>query len=487
MRRRWNSGEWNSSFNEKEFFRHPDAEKLSHRSMKSIRKFRHKRMTELKVDEAENQFKKKWTAVELETLHDAIDKYRYKIKLIIKDNTYDSGLDEKSVKQIGKRLRKLALEALQNRNGDENSPRGGKSGVNITPANVNIEECKNSIKAVISSKVFVDKVTKDIVTCFFHEDSCDIHLNHADLLGAIWSWTGIKVEHRVKVAELLSMMGSLRPQSSERKSKWVVIRRQLLQELGLDEAMVNRLQTVGLRFCGSADQALPRLRGALPSDKRTFKALDELSELANLLRIWRIDKNVYIDALMAPNESYHRDLFFQVYLRKENSSGSLSEGVLLAVGGRYDNLLHQLRSSDYKGNPPTGMGTSLALETIIQNCPVDFKPSRNEASISILVCSRGGGGLLVERMELVAELWQENFKAEFVPVPDPSLTEQYEYANEHDIKCLVIITDASFSLADTVKVRHLELKKEKNVERENLVKFLSDAMATQFRNPYIWI
>ncbi|CAJ2679073.1 unnamed protein product [Trifolium pratense] len=333
----------------------------------------------------------------------------------------------------------------------------------------------------------VIKVTKDIVTCFFHEDSCDIHLNHADLLGAIWSWTGIKVEHRVKVAELLSMMGSLRPQSSERKSKWVVIRRQLLQELGLDEAMVNRLQTVGLRFCGSADQALPRLRGALPSDKRTFKALDELSELANLLRIWRIDKNVYIDALMAPNESYHRDLFFQVYLRKENSSVSLSEGVLLAVGGRYDNLLHQLRSSDYKGNPPTGMGTSLALETIIQNCPVDFKPSRNEASTSILVCSRGGGGLLVERMELVAELWQENFKAEFVPVPDPSLTEQYEYANEHDIKCLVIITDASFSLADSVKVRHLELKKEKNVERDNLVKFLSDAMATQFRNPYIWI
>jgi hypothetical protein len=46
-------------------------------------------------------------------------------------------------------------------------------------------------------------------------------------------------------------------------------------------------------------------------------------------------------------------------------------------------------------------------------------------------------------------------QAEFVPVPDPSLTEQYEYANEHDIKCLVIITDASFSLADTVKVRYV--------------------------------
>lgn len=43
-------------------------------------------------------------------------------------------------------------------------------------------------------------------------------------------------------------------------------------------------------------------------------------------------------------------------------------------------------------------------------------------------------------------------QAEFVPNPDPSLTEQYEYANEHDIKCLVIITDTGMVHKDTVKV-----------------------------------
>lgn len=43
-------------------------------------------------------------------------------------------------------------------------------------------------------------------------------------------------------------------------------------------------------------------------------------------------------------------------------------------------------------------------------------------------------------------------QAEFVPTPDPSLTEQYEYANEHGIKCLVIITDTDFSLTGSVKV-----------------------------------
>lgn len=39
----------------------------------------------------------------------------------------------------------------------------------------------------------------------------------------------------------------------------------LWQELNLPQAVVNRLQTVGLRFCGPADQALARLRGALPT------------------------------------------------------------------------------------------------------------------------------------------------------------------------------------------------------------------------------
>jgi translation initiation factor 2-alpha kinase 4 len=73
------------------------------------------------------------------------------------------------------------------------------------------------------------QVIVDITTHIFHRGSCDIHLNHGDLLDAIWSWAGIKAEHRRKVAELLSMMGSLRPQSSERKLKWVFIRRQLLQ------------------------------------------------------------------------------------------------------------------------------------------------------------------------------------------------------------------------------------------------------------------
>lgn len=37
----------------------------------------------------------------------------------------------------------------------------------------------------------------------------------------------------------------------------------LIQDLNLSETVVDRLQIADLRFCGSADQAIARLRGAL--------------------------------------------------------------------------------------------------------------------------------------------------------------------------------------------------------------------------------
>lgn len=43
-------------------------------------------------------------------------------------------------------------------------------------------------------------------------------------------------------------------------------------------------------------------------------------------------------------------------------------------------------------------------------------------------------------------------QAEFLPQKDPSFKEQYEYASENDIKCLVIIIEAGLSQGSLVKV-----------------------------------
>ena len=71
----------------------------------------------------------------------------------------------------------------------------------------------------------------------------------------------------------------------------------------------------------------------------------------------------------------------------------------------------------------------------------------------VLVCSRGGGGMLAERMELLRELWEADVAAEMLPQAAPSLTEQYEYAHARGIPWLAIINGASFAGGQTCLAR----------------------------------
>jgi hypothetical protein len=66
----------------------------------------------------------------------------------------------------------------------------------------------------------------------------------------------------------------------------------------------------------------------------------------------------------------------QVFLTKENSSGTSNDGVLLAVGGRYDWLVQEVCDREHKMNLPGAVGVSLALETIFQHLPMDLRPIR---------------------------------------------------------------------------------------------------------------
>ncbi|KAK3142214.1 hypothetical protein QOZ80_4BG0343710 [Eleusine coracana subsp. coracana] len=335
------------------------------------------------------------------------------------------------------------------------------------------------------------KVVLDLGSRFYDSKALLIRLNHTRLAEAVCSWAGVPQERRQNVAEFLSStLVQYWPNKADRKSQWSLIRGQLLQDLRLSEEVVEKLRKADQRFCGSADQVLARLRGTLFYDKSACKALDDLSTFLKCLRVWSVDKHVTIDVLMPPSECYYTDMFFQVYSEEGNHTSHFQER-LLAVGGRYDWLMEQAWDKVSKSKSPGAVGVSIALEKFLPNNPSSDLSlprllSRIEPSISVLVCSRGGGGLLDERMELVAELWKANIKAEFVPEEDPSLQEQYEYASDNDIKCLVFITEAGLSQTDLVKVRHLEAKREKEVKREDLVKFLSDAICLQFKNPTIW-
>ena len=69
----------------------------------------------------------------------------------------------------------------------------------------------------------------------------------------------------------------------------------------------------------------------------------------------------------------------------------------------------------------------------------------------VLVCAKSGG-LLRERMRLVADLWAAGIRAEMMMTAAPSLTYQYEHANGRHIPWLGIMEASKLSASDTVKV-----------------------------------
>ncbi|XP_024542885.1 eIF-2-alpha kinase GCN2 isoform X2 [Selaginella moellendorffii] len=318
----------------------------------------------------------------------------------------------------------------------------------------------------------VIKAAADIISRVSSTETCELRLNHLEILDTIWSWSGVTRQQRKNVAQILGTMTFLRPQSADRKARWVFVRRQLIQGLHLSEAVVDRLQTAERRFTGNADEVLARLRGALSNSPSSIEAIEELSRLLSYLRNWRVEMLLTVDVFIVPSDYYFNAAYFQIYFPRTSYPGA--QGMLLAVGGRYDVLLEHLAKDYGVHTPPGAVGLTIALQKLIH---IAMKDSKNETEpAEVLVCCRGGGGLLKERMELADELWSANVKADFVCAIAPSLTEQYEYAHDNGIKVLVIITESGLSQG-VVKVRHLDFKFEVDVRRDDLAKSLADLIS----------
>eukprot|EP00271_Cylindrocystis_brebissonii_P022999 TRINITY_DN917_c0_g2_i2.p1 TRINITY_DN917_c0_g2~~TRINITY_DN917_c0_g2_i2.p1 ORF type:complete len:836 (+),score=187.63 TRINITY_DN917_c0_g2_i2:294-2801(+) len=370
------------------------------------------------------------------------------------------------------------------------------------------------------------KVALEILEEFPQWEGLEIRLSHRDLLTAIWSWAGVAREDCRGVAQLLAVLHGTAPRSAARKEGWPSLKAQLLQGLKIPSPAVDRLQAVELRLSGAADEALPRLRGALPASVMTSAALDELAALLGYLRVWGVDdKRVSIDALMAPSEDFFNGVFFQLHARRAGGAvpagaatsapggggggtggpaprggplrggGSTTSGIsksvpccCMAVGGRYDHLIKRLWPAAATSASPGAVGVSIAVQKLIIAASAARQAEGgldglsgsellNAGAADVLVCSRGGGGLLTERMEVVAELWEGGIKADYVCAVAPSLTEQYEYATACGIHFLVILGQAALAASAAVKVRHLEKKSEEEVPRSSIVKFLTEAIA----------
>jgi len=98
---------------------------------------------------------------------------------------------------------------------------------------------------------------------------------------------------------------------------------------------------------------------------------------------------------------------------------------------------------------------------------------------NVLVCSRGGGGGMVQvRMVVLKVLWNHGIAAETMLVHSPNLHDQFSYAQERNIPYLVIINKEVWEANQMVRVKCLGSKGvEEDVAVVEVGRWLSGAIS----------
>eukprot|EP00854_Cymbomonas_tetramitiformis_P001432 gene1432-2051_t len=315
------------------------------------------------------------------------------------------------------------------------------------------------------------KVATEVLEGLPEVASYEVRVSHRRLLSAVWEYTGVSSEAQPHAAQVLARAGAPPAQPTAAPSmRWEAARRHLMQGLGLEGAVVERLEAVA-RLSGDAASVVGRLRALLQhaGGRRLALALDELTNVVTHLRTWGVGGAVGVYPLMAPNAHFFCGTFFQVTNPTEDEAPGF------AIFQRLDRtdvteyamvqgfLLHRV------------MGTQVSLA--VQKLEAIY--ARMGASVGaldppgVMVMAKGGGGLLRERMELVEELWRADIRAELMHRVHPSMTEQFEYATARGLRWFVILSEASLSTG-SVKVKSPDKRfDDEEVPRDEVVGFLA--------------
>ncbi|CAL8462314.1 g1847 [Coccomyxa elongata] len=312
----------------------------------------------------------------------------------------------------------------------------------------------------------------------------EVRLGHRSLLDASLTHAHVPKELRGSALRLLATGLAPSPRSAGARSKhWPSIR-VALEGLGLSGNAIAGCKQFLLQVPGEAEAALHRLQaklvdaptGARRPSVQVQAALEAVRLVTAHLHAWGLPgAQVVVDPLLRPHADYYSGIVFQVHLVQPETGCSS----LLAVGGRYDWLLKSLWPPAM-GAAMGAVGVTLNVERLFALAAPQGKRGRSAtlqaSQAEVLVCAKGGGGLLRERMALAARLWEAGIRAELVHSASPSQTAQYEYAGARAIPWLVTINAATFSTTDTVRVKNLERRTEEDVPYSDVARFLMAAL-----------
>lgn len=311
-----------------------------------------------------------------------------------------------------------------------------------------------------------------------------IKLNHRKVLDGIFQVCGVPED---KIRTISSAVDKLD------KLPWADVRKEMTEEKGLDGAIADRIGEY-VQNKGQAD-LLAKLKGdeTLMANKSMQEGLADMELLFTYLQSFKALSNVSFDLSLARGLDYYTGLIYEIVTEgsapgsapvvvatnaakakkprskgpaeDEDRSDDPSVGVgSVAAGGRYDNLVGMFSG---KTQIPC-VGISFGVDRIfsITKARMEAEAAANKSAakvrmneVDVYVMAFGGKGftgLLSERMEICAKLWEAGIKSEFLYKVKPKLDKQFAAAEANGTPWAVVLGEDELK-EGKVKIKEMGL------------------------------
>ncbi|KAJ5564681.1 hypothetical protein N7513_000923 [Penicillium frequentans] len=338
-------------------------------------------------------------------------------------------------------------------------------------------------------------------------------------------WNGrytIKINHRKILDGLFAVCGvpedKIRPISSAvdklDKMPWADVRKEMVDEKGLDGAIANRIETYVMHKGGR--ELLNKLLQdeTLTANASAKAGLEDMALLMDYLEAFGSLDKISFDMSLARGLDYYTGVIYEVVTegsapaiqsdapeaekaKKSSKKSKTSDdddrsndptlGVgSVAAGGRYDNLVGMFQP---KAQIPC-VGVSFGVDRIFSITKARLEREQNteglrSSEVDAYVMAFGGKGftgMLKERMEVCQKLWNANIKAEFSYKLKPKLPQQFKAAEQGSVPFAVILGEEELA-AGKVRIKEMGLpadhpeKEGVEVELASLVAELKSRLA----------
>lgn len=298
-----------------------------------------------------------------------------------------------------------------------------------------------------------------------------VKLNHRQLLDGMFACCGVPADQFRTICSSVDKLD---------KAAWTEVRREMVDEKGLDGAVADRIGEY-VRRAGGAELVEELLADAgLAAQPAAVAGLEAMRLLLRYCKLYGLVDRVSFDLSLARGLDYYTGVIYEAVLLGEVpqtvAGGGAAAGVedgaagtvgSVAGGGRYDGLVGMF---DPRGKQVPCVGVSIGVERIFAVLEARAAAAKQRArttEVEVYVAS-AHKGLHERRIEVLAQLWDGGVKAEHSYKVNPKLLVQLQHCEEQGIPFALVLGDAEWERG-VVKLREVRTRQEAEVALGDLV------------------